>query len=79
MLQMCYYNSIETAQRNGNNMIASSLKSGMTFWDSSKITVLSETKCFMNVLLVNNEGEEELQVPRKWKKTSNIILKGERF
>jgi hypothetical protein len=60
-------------------MIASSIKSGMTFWDNSKITVLSETKCFMNVFLVNNEGEKELQVPRKWKKTSNIILKGEQF
>jgi hypothetical protein len=58
-------------------MIASNIKTGMTFHDNSKITVLSETKCFVTVSLSNGEGMEGISVNRKWKKSSIINLKGE--
>lgn len=53
-------------------MKASEIKTGMTFWDGSKIKVLSETKCFINVSLSSGEGMEGKSVDVKWKKTSNI-------
>tara|TARA_R110000851_G_C12810028_1_gene538402 strand:- start:430 stop:606 length:177 start_codon:yes stop_codon:yes gene_type:complete len=57
-------------------MRASNIKTGMTFHDNSEITVLSETKCFITVSLSNGEGMEGKSVTVKWKKTSDINLKG---
>jgi hypothetical protein len=56
-------------------MKAANIKTGMVFWDNSEITVLSETKCFITVLLANGDGMKDRGLERKWKKTSEIILK----
>lgn len=58
-------------------MIAANIKTGMTFHDNSEITVLSETKCFITVSLTNGDDMEGRSVTVKWKKTSEINLKGE--
>ena len=51
---------------------ASELKTGMKFWDGSLITVKSDSKCFVNVVLSDDTG---LSVDRKWKKSSMIRVK----
>ena len=56
-------------------MKASLIKSGMTFHDNSEITVLSETKCFITVLLSNGDYMKGKSVEVKWKKTSDIKVK----
>ena len=58
-------------------MKASLIKSGMTFHDNSEITVLSETKYFITVSLSNGINMAGKSVNVKWKKTSEINMKGE--
>ena len=57
-------------------MKASNIETGMVFWDGSEITVLSSTKCFVTASLSNGEGMEGRSVNVKWKKTSDIRLRG---
>ena len=59
-------------------MKAANLKTGMIYYDGSVITVLSETKHYINVLLSGKfeflGKSSPIEVDRKWKKTSDIKL-----
>jgi hypothetical protein len=48
------------------------VKTGMKFHDGSKITVVSETKCFVTVELSNGLMMEGKIVKKKWNKNSII-------
>jgi len=55
-------------------MKAANIKTGMKFHDGSRITVLSETKCFVTVLLSDGHEMAGKSVERKWHKNSEIQL-----